>query len=62
MNRDEMLDQLRASSDPWDMVIIGGGATGAGTAIEAASRGCRAVLLGQNDCVLVGHGHDAPII
>ena len=49
MNRNEMIDQLKGSSDPWDMVIIGGGATGVGVAIEAASRGYRVALLEQSD-------------
>ena len=30
---------------PWDMIVIGGGATGLGTAVEAASRGYPAPLL-----------------
>ncbi len=33
----------------WDMVIIGGGITGAGILLEAASRGLRALLVEQRD-------------
>lgn len=33
----------------WDFVIIGGGATGLGTAIEAATRGYKTLLLEQSD-------------
>jgi glycerol-3-phosphate dehydrogenase len=33
----------------WDFVIIGGGATGLGVAIDAASRGYRTLLLEQSD-------------
>ena len=43
---------LRTASDPaaeWDFVIIGGGATGLGTAVEAATRGDRVVLLERGD-------------
>lgn len=43
---------LRTVSDPaveWDFVIIGGGATGLGTAVEAATRGHRVVLLERGD-------------
>lgn len=43
---------LRTASDPaavWDFVIIGGGATGLGTAVEAATRGHRVVLLERGD-------------
>jgi glycerol-3-phosphate dehydrogenase len=35
--------------DPWDFVIVGGGATGLGVAIDAASRGYRTLLLEQSD-------------
>ncbi|GIV58340.1 MAG: glycerol-3-phosphate dehydrogenase [Rhodothermaceae bacterium] len=49
MNRDEMIRRIEASDDPWDMLIIGGGATGLGCAIEAASRGYRTLLLEQHD-------------
>ncbi|MBU6411532.1 MAG: FAD-dependent oxidoreductase, partial [Verrucomicrobia bacterium] len=31
------------------MAIVGGGATGAGVAVDAASRGCSVVLLEQSD-------------
>lgn len=37
------------SSQPFDMVVIGGGATGAGTALDAASRGYKVLLLEKND-------------
>jgi glycerol-3-phosphate dehydrogenase len=46
--RGEMLDRLRAG-ETWDLVIIGGGATGLGTAVDAAKRGHRAVLLEAHD-------------
>jgi len=49
MNRPEMLSRVSAQSEPWDMVIIGGGATGAGIAVDASSRGYDALLLEQND-------------
>ncbi|MGI9628686.1 MAG: FAD-dependent oxidoreductase, partial [Longimicrobiales bacterium] len=52
MNRHEMLRRLedRAESDrPWDMIVIGGGATGIGIAVDAASRGHDVVLLEQSD-------------
>src|SRR6187549_3506928 len=35
--------------DPWDLAVIGGGATGVGSAVDAASRGYRVVLLEQSD-------------
>lgn len=38
-----------ADSAEWDMVIIGGGATGLGTALDAAARGYRTLLLEGHD-------------
>ena len=35
--------------DEWDLVVIGGGATGLGTALDAASRGFKTLLLEQSD-------------
>src|SRR5262249_40367929 len=49
MNRSEMLRRVRAHGDRWDIVIVGGGATGVGTAIDAASRGYDVLLLEQSD-------------
>ena len=49
LNRDEMIRQIDASPSGWDIVIIGGGATGMGIAVDAASRGYRTVLLEQVD-------------
>ena len=49
MNRDTMLDALQGTTEPWDFVIIGGGATGLGCAVEAASRGYRTLLLEGHD-------------
>lgn len=49
MQRDAMLGALRAASDEWDFIVVGGGATGLGVAIDAASRGYRTLLLEQSD-------------
>ncbi len=49
MNREEMLSQLRARTEPWDVLVIGGGATGAGIAVDAASRGFATLLLERED-------------
>lgn len=49
MNRPEMLSRLLDRQDPWDMIIIGGGATGVGVAVDAASRGYEVLLLEQSD-------------
>jgi glycerol-3-phosphate dehydrogenase len=49
MNRDEAIGQLADKKQQWDFIIIGGGATGIGAAIEAASRGYKVLLLEQSD-------------
>ena len=49
MNRDEMLACIGRRQGPWDVAIIGGGATGVGIAVDAASRGYSVVLLEQGD-------------
>jgi len=49
MNRNTLLETLRQKSTPWDFIIIGGGATGLGTAVDAASRGYKTLLLEQHD-------------
>src|ERR1035437_180827 len=49
MTRSEMYRRLRAHAGSWDMIVVGGGATGAGVAIDAASRGYDVLLLEQSD-------------
>ncbi|MFQ5629349.1 MAG: glycerol-3-phosphate dehydrogenase/oxidase, partial [bacterium] len=48
MNRDEMLNRLE-ETQLWDVVIIGGGATGLGAAVDSTSRGYKTLLLEQCD-------------
>jgi glycerol-3-phosphate dehydrogenase len=49
MNRDEMVSRVRNRKEPWDIVVIGGGATGAGIAVDAATRGYDVLLLERED-------------
>src|ERR1700728_3233144 len=49
MNRDEMVARVRDRKEPWDIVVIGGGATGARIAVDAAARGYDVLLLEQSD-------------
>lgn len=50
MNRKDMITALDArTGQAWDMCIIGGGATGLGVAVDAASRGFSTVLVEQYD-------------
>lgn len=48
MNRTSMLAQLDENKT-WDVLIIGGGATGLGTAVDAASRGLSTLLIEADD-------------
>lgn len=47
--RNEILKMLGSESRPWDVLVIGGGATGLGAAVEAASRGYRTLLVERSD-------------
>src|SRR5262249_42244653 len=49
MNRAEMLGRAVDRRTPWDMVVVGGGATGMGVAVDAASRGYEVLLVEQHD-------------
>jgi glycerol-3-phosphate dehydrogenase len=49
MNRQKMIRQLEASETNWDVLVIGGGATGLGIAFDAATRGYKTLLLEQSD-------------
>jgi glycerol-3-phosphate dehydrogenase len=48
MTRDRMIDRLEHTSS-WDIVVVGGGATGVGIAVDAASRGYEVALVEQHD-------------
>ncbi|KAI0953405.1 glycerol-3-phosphate dehydrogenase, variant 3 [Taiwanofungus camphoratus] len=56
-SRQHMLDALKASAnnqgdaypDEFDLLIVGGGATGAGVAVDAASRGLKVALVERDD-------------
>ncbi len=47
--RSDLLSQLQATATIFDVIVIGGGATGLGIALEAATRGYKTVLLEQLD-------------
>ena len=49
MNRKVMMDKLKSDSKTYDFIIIGGGATGIGVALEASARGYSVVLLEKSD-------------
>ena len=47
MHRKHNYQALNQSN--WDVIIIGGGATGLGTALDSASRGYKTLLVEQSD-------------
>jgi glycerol-3-phosphate dehydrogenase len=52
MRRDEMVRRVReraTQQKPWDIAVIGGGATGMGVAVDAAARGFDVVLVEGHD-------------
>lgn len=49
MQREAMLRTIRERKEPWDIAVIGGGATGVGVAVDAASRGFDVVLVEAYD-------------
>ena len=49
MNRETFLERVSRAQQPWDLAVVGGGATGLGIAVDAASRGYQVVLLEQCD-------------
>lgn len=49
MKREESLERISARSKAWDIVVIGGGATGVAIALDAASRGLDVLLVERSD-------------
>ena len=49
MNREVVIKKISDPDYIWDIVVIGGGATGLGTAVDAASRGYKTLLLEKHD-------------
>ncbi|BBO86322.1 glycerol-3-phosphate dehydrogenase/oxidase [Desulfosarcina ovata] len=49
MDRNQSLDTLKTYEGYWDMIVIGGGATGLGCALDAVSRGYKTLLVEQHD-------------
>lgn len=49
MTREDQIRRIDARKEPWDLIVVGGGATGVGVAIDAAARGYGVLLLEQHD-------------
>lgn len=48
-NRDAQLSHITTPNLTWDVLVIGGGATGLGIALDAATRGYKTLLVEQSD-------------
>jgi glycerol-3-phosphate dehydrogenase len=49
MDRKQAINRIDQYRGYWDLIVIGGGATGLGTAVDAAARGYKTLLLEQHD-------------
>ena len=48
-NRDEVLHSEQEAGEPYDLLVIGGGATGSGIALDAVTRGLKVALVERDD-------------
>ena len=49
MNRKKSIETINSYDRYWDVLVVGGGATGLGCALDAASRGYKTLLVEQHD-------------
>jgi len=49
LDRQKFLQRIAERREPWDLAVVGGGATGVGIAVDAATRGYSVLLLEQHD-------------
>jgi glycerol-3-phosphate dehydrogenase len=50
MNRNDLITKLQSNKEQtWDIIVIGGGATGLGVALDAITRGYKTILFEQSD-------------
>jgi glycerol-3-phosphate dehydrogenase len=62
VNREEALMAIAERQQPFDIIVIGGGATGAGIALDGASRGLDVLLLERHDFGAGTSGRSTKII
>lgn len=49
MKRNQQLKTINNSKEKWDLIVIGGGSTGLGVALDAVSRNLRVLLIDKSD-------------
>ena len=62
MIRENNIHLLKTGARLWDFIVIGGGATGLGIAVDAASRGFETVLLEQTDFSKLTSGRSTKLV
>ena len=62
MEREGFLRQMKETETRWDFIVIGGGATGLGVAVDTASRGYSTVLLEQSDFAKATSGRSTKLV
>ncbi|MCU0377777.1 MAG: glycerol-3-phosphate dehydrogenase/oxidase [Bacteroidales bacterium] len=60
--REAFINRLKSPQQEWDFIVIGGGATGLGIAVDAASRGYSTVLLEQSDFAKATSGRSTKLV
>lgn len=48
-SREEMIQKLKDNQEPYDLLVVGGGATGAGISVDAATRGLKVAMVERDD-------------
>ena len=61
-NREASVSSLKSATEQWDVIVIGGGATGLGIAVDAASRGYSTLLLEQSDFAKATSGRSTKLV
>lgn len=49
MDRKSNIERLRSRTEPWDILVIGGGSSGVGCALDATTRGLDVLLVERSD-------------
>jgi glycerol-3-phosphate dehydrogenase len=62
LERDIFIQQIKEAAKHWDFIVIGGGATGLGIAVDAASRGYSTILLEQSDFAKATSGRSTKLV
>jgi glycerol-3-phosphate dehydrogenase len=62
LRREQVLKEIGVAPGEWDVVVVGGGATGLGTAVDAAARGYKTLLLEAYDFAKGTSSHSTKLV